>query len=280
MTLLIYGRMLRLVVLTSSIAFQAFPQEPTEGQDWAPLIRAVNAVIPNPPVGLGSTAEAAALRERVIRAYEDGEIIELTDLMLDHPLKEQAGEVIAVSLSVYVVYSRERIDDLVTIFMTSLALPDDRSDDAPRKSLFSDSFRYRLGDKVLGMLAEKGLTDDPGITRIYTQPGDWLREHLEAALGKFGTEVDAALARALKVIAETPPALRSPVPPGLVIGQPNTNPAPKLPAANPGPSTNTIKVKTSLQEEGLTSEQVSTWVMIPTALAAIGLLWLLVKRRA
>lgn len=159
--------------------------------------------------------------------------------------------------------------------MASLAWPDD----IPRGYLSSDSFRYRLGNKVLGMLAEKGLTDDPGITRIYTHPGDWLQGHLEAARGKFGTEVDAALVRALKVIAETPPALHSPVPPGLMIGQPNTNQAPKLPAANPGPSTNTIKEKTSLQEQGVTSEQVSTWVMIPTALAAIGLLWLLVKRR-
>ncbi|MES2735492.1 MAG: hypothetical protein V4672_04180 [Verrucomicrobiota bacterium] len=194
----------------------------------------------------------------MIRAYEDGEIVELTDLMLDHPLKEQAGQVIAGSLSVYAVYSRERIDDLVTIFMTSLAWPDDRSDDIPRGYLSSDSFRYRLGDKVLGMLADKGITDTPGITRIYSQPGDWLRGHLVAACGKFGTEVDAALVRALKVIAETPPALRNSLRPGQVIEPPNTNQPPKIPAVNPGPSTKTSNEKTLLQEKGVTSDKVST----------------------
>lgn len=279
MTLLIYGRMLRLVVLTSSIAFQAFPQEPPKVQDWAPLIQAANAISLANPMLLRDTSEAAALRERVVHAYENGDIAGLSSVMRAHPPMEQAGQVIAESLAVSVRYSPERIDDLATLFIASLAWPYDGWYDFPRGHVTSDTFRSDLGGKVLGLLTGKGAAADCAFSRVNSQPGDWLREHLKAARGKFGTEVDAALVRALKVIAETPPALRNPLRPGQVIEQPNTNQLPQIPAVNPGPSTNTIKEKTSLQEQGVTSEQVSTWVMIPTALAAIGLLWLLVKKR-
>jgi hypothetical protein len=273
------GRLWGFLVLMSSIAFQAFPQEPTRGQDWAPLIQAANAISLANPMLLRDTPEAAALRERVVRAYENGDIAGLSSVMRAHPPMEQAGQVIAESLAVSVRYSPERIDDLATLFMASLAWPHDGWYDFPRGHVTSDTFRSDLGGKVLGLLTGKGAAADPAFSRVNSQPSDWLREHLEAARGKFGTEVEAALVRALKVIAETPPALRNPLRPGQVIEPSNTRQTPKLPAVKPDPSTKTSKEKTWPQEEGVTSEKVSTWVMIPTALAAIGLLWLLLKKR-
>ncbi|HAL73322.1 MAG TPA: hypothetical protein DCP71_16290 [Verrucomicrobiales bacterium] len=68
-----YGRGLRLAVLMSSLAFQAFSQESYEGQDWAPLIQAANAISLTNPMLLRDTPEAAALhRGRSLEANEAG----------------------------------------------------------------------------------------------------------------------------------------------------------------------------------------------------------------
>lgn len=259
-------------------AFQAFSQQTPRLQDWGSLIEAVNSAAPTSPSQLVDTPEAILLRERVILVYEKGDMAELSAVMRAHPPKERAGQVIAQSLAVSVKYSIVRIDDLVRIFMASLAWPDDRFDDVPRGQLSSNGVRSRLGTDIVGLLTEKGLAADPTNHLKSSQPAKWLQGHLNAARGKFGPEVDAALERALKVIDETPQALRNPVLPGQPIKQPQADPTPVGIDTSQSFSMQVTDKKTSLPEKNATSGKVSTWMVIPTALASLVLLWLLLKR--
>lgn len=272
-------RLLGLVVLVSCV-MRVLSQEPVGGHDWEPLVQAANAARPASPGELRNMPEAAALQQRVVRAYEEKEIAGLAAAVRQHPPNENAGQVIAESLAVSVKYSLPRIDDLAALFMASLAWPDDHSEDVPRGRLSSDAARSYLARNVTGLLTGKGLAADPSASLLSSRPEKWLLAHLEAARGKLGPEGNSAVVRALKVVAAAVPVNGGNVsgagqPPGAAdagLGSPTnvgTAPASKGLAAQERPK-KTIAVAFS---------QISSWVAIPTALAAAGLLWLVLKPR-
>lgn len=239
--------------LFAVLLIPAFSQE--VAGDWAPWVDPVNASALTVLSGLREAPETLRLEQRVIQAYEKREMESLTTLLRKHPPAEPAGQVIAACLATSISYSKTRMDDLVALFLASLDWPNDRYDEEPRGHLTSDTFRYRLGCIILGLLGKGGLSEDPTAQRLGSHPEEWLRAHLAAQV---------------KVRKGTHAVLEN------TRGQ-------NLPSSDVNdfasePRQTALKSVTQAPKEEPLSPK--PWpVVILVGLAALGLVWLLLKRR-
>ena len=239
--------------LFAVLLIPAFSQE--VAGDWAPWVDPVNASALTVLGGLREAPETLRLKQRVIQAYENREMESLTTLLRKHPPGEPAGQVIAACLATSISYSKTRMDDLVALFLASLDWPNDRYDEEPRGHLTSDTFRYRLGCIILGLLGKGGLSEDPTIPNIGSHPEEWLRAHLAAqAKVRKGTHAVLENTRGQNIPSSDVKDLVS------------------------EPRQTTLKSVTQAPKEEPLSPKL--WlVIILVGLATLGLVWLLLKKR-